>query len=125
MKIPKDSLFVSTALLIASLFFVMKTISFLDNAHEAVGIVVEIERIYDDGVTFAPVFKFTDNEGLERTVQSSVSSNPASHDVGDEVQVLYDPEDSSKAKINNFFNIWGLAIILGGLGVGIIIIAKE
>lgn len=84
----------------------------------APGEVIELVRRRDsDGdTTWAPVFRFTTAAGEVMEVQSSVSSAPASHAVGEAVQVLYRPQEPHAARIDGFFAMWGLALILGAMG---------
>lgn len=83
------------------------------------GEVIELvrKRDSDGGTTWAPVFRFTTAEGKVIEVQSSLSSSPASHAVGEPVQVLYRADTPHAARIDSFFPMWGISLILGGMGV--------
>lgn len=83
------------------------------------GEVIELVRKRDDDgdTTWAPVFRFTTADGKVIDVQSSISSAPASHAVGESVQVLYRADAPHAARIDSFFQLWGLSLIVGGLGV--------
>ncbi len=70
----------------------------------------------DSGTTYAPVFVFRDMEGVTRKVCSSVSSYPPIGAVGDKITVLYSPGKPNGARVDTFFSIWGIPVILGGCG---------
>lgn len=83
------------------------------------GEVIELVRKRDsDGdTTWAPVFRFATAEGQVIEVQSSLSSSPAAHAVGEPVQVLYHADAPHAARIDSFFPMWGISLILGCMGV--------
>jgi len=54
---------------------------------------------------------------VERELFSSVGSRPPSHKVGDTVAVLYLADQPQRAKLDEFFDLWGLAAVCGGLGI--------
>ena len=98
--------------------FAVNTHFFLQRAIPGKGTIVKlIERRSDDGDTlYAPVFTFTDAKGKSHKVFSSVASFPPIGDVGDEIDVLYDQNYPEEAKINRFFNLWGVSAVLSGGG---------
>lgn len=63
-----------------------------------------------------PVVEFQTPEGKTVSFRSDVGSNPASYDVGEQVEVLYNPSHPNEAKLTGFWNLWGLATIFAGLG---------
>lgn len=76
-----------------------------------------IERKSDDGDTlYAPVYVFTDQPGQSVKIISSTASFPPPGEVGDKIEILYDPADPKHAIQNTFFDIWGFPAIFGGLG---------
>ncbi len=76
-----------------------------------------IEKKKDDGQTlYAPVFVFTDQQGRLVKVTSWAASFPPPGDVGDKIEVLYDPRYPHKAILNQFFDLWGYAAIMGSGG---------
>jgi len=105
-------------LLAVGVYLYARTSAFLERATRTRGEVVElVERRSDDGYTYAPVFVFEDAKGTSRRIVSNTSSNPPGYAVGDEVDVLYDPDDPEDACIDSFFSLWGGATIVGGLGL--------
>lgn len=79
---------------------------------------VKLDEDDSEGVQHAyPVFQFVDQKTEEEiTVLSSRGSYPPEYHVGQEVDILYDPENPHDAKIKSFSDIWGGPLILMGLG---------
>lgn len=90
------------------------------------GVVVDVvKQRYVDAETdnvsyyYYPVVEFKARNGKRRTVQLNGGSNPQSHEVGDEVTVLYEPENPNDARIKSFGSsalMWILPSITGLLG---------
>ena len=93
-------------------YLTFRTITFLSKAKQTPGEVVEI--IYDSSDnTESPIFTFMDHNGLERTIKTPFSTNLITYSVGELVTINYDPENSSKAGIDNFMYIWDFHIVIG------------
>lgn len=102
----------------------------VNREESAPGLVVEMTRRleYDEndsdrvvGEAYYPVVEFTANDGKRRSVQLSEGSWPPAHEIGDEVTVLYEPEDPLGARIKSFASsagMWILPGITGILGIG-------
>jgi hypothetical protein len=75
----------------------------------------------EDGTTYKPTFTFQTGAGISHTVTSMMGSNPRPYDVGDTVEVIYDPEHPSRAEINSFVRMWLFPLIFGGIGILILI----
>ena len=92
------------------------------------GVVVDVvEQRYEDAETdnvsyyYYPVVEFKARDGKRRTVQLTEGSNPQSNEVGDEVTILYEPENPNDARIKSFGSsalMWILPSITGILGAG-------
>lgn len=103
------------------------TVSFLASAERTEGVVVELtERTSTsrdtDGhtrtsTTWYPTVEFSTGAGETVTFESSVGSDPPTHDVGEEVPVAYDPANPSDAKVATGLSLYLLPLIFGGLGV--------
>lgn len=52
-----------------------------------------------------PIVEY-DVQGKQFTVEGAVSSSPPAYSVGEEVTVLYRPDDPSVARINSFTECW-------------------
>lgn len=75
--------------------------------------------------TIHPKVSFTTSQGEEISFTDPVGSYPADYEVGDKVEVLYNPKNPQEATIKNWKQIWfaplwitviGLLPILGLLG---------
>lgn len=76
-----------------------------------------IERKDKHGNTlFVPVYVFIDQQGQSVQVISSTASFPPPGEIGDKIDVFYDPESPKHSIENTFFSLWGIPAILGGLG---------
>ncbi|GAB4568668.1 MAG: hypothetical protein Fur0017_12210 [Anaerolineales bacterium] len=118
---------VAVLLLIVAGISTMSALQKLGREKSAPGIVVEVVKqrhvdIETDNVSYYyyPVVEFKAEDGKRRTIQLNEGSNPPSHDVGDEVTILYEPENPNDARIKSFGSsalMWILPGITGILGV--------
>ena len=109
---------IGVVLLIIGGLVTWHTVEFKSKAESAEGTVIEMQPRHSDGsTTYAPVVEFETAGGELVTYHSSSSSSPPAYDVGESVEVLYDPNDPSEAKINSFFNLWFLPLLLAGMGI--------
>ena len=70
---------------------------------------------------YYPVVQFVANDGKRRSVQMTEGSSSPSHEVGDEVVVLYEPDHPLDARIKSFSSsagMWILPVITGIVGIG-------
>jgi hypothetical protein len=95
---------------------------FIAGSEEADGTVIDLKESYDsqdDTTVYYPIVRFTTAEGRTVEFESNVSS---SHDVGDRVEVLYDPDDPTDARLSGFFNLWFGSLAFGAVGIGFVAI---
>lgn len=113
---------VGAGLLTGGFFAFKSTSRFIETAHQSQGRVVALERresTNSEGrrsVSYYPRVEFTPRRGNKTVFTSSSGSSPPSYNVGDKVEILYDPQNPSKAKINAFFAKWGGSLILTIMG---------
>lgn len=100
----------------AAVFSWMRTRRFIDESVSAFGEVIRLIEHHDEGVTYAPVIRFTGPGGRAVEFTESVSSNPPAHRVGERVKILYRPEDPSRARVASTLSLYLLAIIFGVIG---------
>ena len=70
---------------------------------------------------YFPVVEFVSTDGRYHSVQMTEGNSAPSHEVGDEVTVLYDPEHPLDARIKSFGSaalMWVVPGIIGILGLG-------
>lgn len=101
-------LFVAAALAVA----IVSAGFFADAAHTD-GRVVALR--FDNKGAAAPIVAYTAADGRERLYQSSTYSTRA-YEVGDAVDIAYDPADPDSAAIDSWTSRWLLPTIFGGLG---------
>lgn len=91
---------------------------FAQTAATAPGTVVELVRHSDSegGDSYSPVVEFTLPSGRTVRFEENISSNPPSHRVGESVDVFYNPENPSDARINSTFTLWFGPGLLVGMG---------
>jgi hypothetical protein len=125
-------LIVSLGLLGVAGFFTLNTLRFLDRSVSVQGTITALVPVTRSGsdqdgggsqITYAPEFSFTAADGRVFSVTSTFSSNPASFDVGDTVSVLYQPDHPDHARIDSFGQLWGISLIVGGIGAVFLAVA--
>ena len=114
------------------------TLQKLGREESAPGVVVEmVTREYEDAETdnvsiyYYPVVEFKARDGKRYEVELNEGSNPASHDVGDEVTILYEPENLNDARIKSFGSsalMWilpGITGIVGAAFLGAVLVVQK
>jgi hypothetical protein len=94
-------------------------LKFLNKAVTATGVVTQlgVSRSSEGSSTYYPIVEFTDQTGGKTIFSSSYSSSPPAYEVGETVEVLYEPGKASQAEIKGFFSQWLAVLITGFLGV--------
>jgi hypothetical protein len=116
--------------LVGALATALHTWHFTRDAQRAGGAVIEMRQQTDKdsgSVSYAPTFRFQDASGTQRTVSSPFYSSPSEFHVGDSVTVLYRSDDPEAARIDTYWQVWGLPSLLGIIGsiqlpVGLIVL---
>ena len=84
----------------------------VNNGIKTKATVIDLLRVAgDDGDTYKPVFEFKDRSDRVITFESEISSSPPSYQIGEKVDILYDPEDDDR-KIVSFWGLYRWSIIL-------------
>lgn len=83
------------------------------NGETTTGIVIELEESESDGscCVYSPVIEFEAN-GQTYTFEGDSASYPPEYEVGEEVRVLYNPENPSNAQINKVSERWLMPVIV-------------
>jgi hypothetical protein len=91
----------------------------LTQGGEANGSVVQMisSEDSDGGVTYAPVIEYR-VQGRTYTYKSSNYTNPPAYHMGQQVEMVYDPAHPDQARINTFFELWLVPILLVPCGLG-------
>lgn len=91
--------------------------AFIDTAETATGTVTELVRSRSsDSTTYAPVVSFVATDGEQYSFTHNISRNPPAYSQGEQVPVLYPPDNPNRARIESAFSLWGGALIVGALG---------
>jgi hypothetical protein len=113
-------------LMVIGAFFLWKrSKNLLANGIKTEGTVIDLigRRGSKGGTTYTPQVGFKAMDGREITFMGHVGSNPPSFQVGQIVPVVYLPNNPEKAAINAFWDLWGAATIIGGMGVMFLVIS--
>lgn len=109
-------------LALIGVFLFIRTRIFIGKAQEAKGTVIQM--VYSrtssssgSGGGYAPVYQFRTFDGQNIVIQDSLSSNPPRFQVGQEIEVLYDPGNPQKARLNKWMNLYFVPLLLGGIGL--------
>jgi hypothetical protein len=114
---------VGTILLSVSAFLFIHEKQFIEHAQTTSGKVIELGRSVSSNsnsrgsITYYPVVEFTTADGKRVVFSSNFSSNPPEFEVGEEVEVYYEPEKPSGAEVKSFFSQWFAALLTGGMGL--------
>lgn len=106
-------------LLVAIAFFVwLRTRAFMQNSQEVKGTIIHMSyRSSSDGGGYAPIFRFNTIDGRSMEVEDNLRTNPPQFREGQVVDVLYDPQDPSHARIKKWMNLYFIPLLLGGMGL--------
>lgn len=110
-------------------FLFVRTRIFLGKAQEVKGTVIQMVYSHssEGGGGYSPVYQFRTITGQTITVQDNLSTNPPMFQVGQTIDVLYDPENPQSARIKRFMSLYFTTILLCGMGaifgcVGIVLL---
>jgi hypothetical protein len=109
-------------LLVVGIVLLVRTVRFVTSAHQADARVTKVDQhgsVSKDRTTrtYRPTFEFLDAGGTSRTVTLDHYSSTYNYTVGRRVKVLYLPDDPHRLRVASFFGVWGVTLIVGGLGV--------
>ena len=108
---------VGLGMLAGAFFAFQSTSTFLETATAKPGVVTDLIRSRSsDSNAYYPIVRFEYEPGAPMEFQSSSGSNPPSYSRGEEVRVLFAPGEPESARIDGFFSLWGVALIVGGIG---------
>lgn len=102
-----------------AVIFWLRTQAFLGNAQKAQGTVIRLVYSSDSegGGGYSPVYTFRTMSGQVVEVTDRMSSNPPQFKEGQIIDVLYDPDNPNRARINKWFNLYFVPLLLGFLGL--------
>ncbi|HZY82015.1 MAG TPA: DUF3592 domain-containing protein [Cyclobacteriaceae bacterium] len=104
-------------------YFGYRSYNFIERASKVPGIVKEYRtgqsRDVDDNSTFTiylPVFEYHYN-GVDYTYEQPWGTSEKELNVGDQVQLLIDPDKPTEPQQNRFMENWFLPMLLGSIGL--------
>jgi hypothetical protein len=104
------------AMLGAAWYYGQTSWSLRRDGSPVVGVVVGLEESPASdrsGVTYSPIIRY-EVEGRMHTFTSSNSTNPPAYQIGERVALLYDSADPSRARIDSWWELWLMPVMLGG-----------
>ncbi|HRE29018.1 MAG TPA: DUF3592 domain-containing protein [Anaerolineales bacterium] len=111
-------LFVPALLMACNLGFFLPTFEVVREGVVTTGTVVDYEENNNEGVSYASIIDFETADGDKvRFTDTSVSSNPPRHVIGQEVGVIYMADDPERAVVRDVFwwFIPALLLLVAGL----------
>jgi len=109
---------VGTLLVALALFFFIRTRIFINNSQQTQGTITQMVYSHDsESSGYTPVFRFRTFQGQEVEVSGNLRTNPPQFQVGQTIDVLYDPENPQKARIKKWMNLYFVPALLGFLGL--------
>ncbi len=96
------------------------------NGIETQGLIIDIiKRVnestdpnggYTRSITYTPKIEFEDLQGHKQTFISNYSSSRLQWKKGDQITIIYNPDNPKQARIKRFWPLYGLSIILAFIG---------
>jgi hypothetical protein len=120
-----------TGFLVAGLASWFRTRRYIDRSHKAIGVVIKVKKIpFQNKDTFSPVIRFTTSDGRALSFTDPLSKYPPEFELGENAQVLYDPQNPHKARavkrtsdlfiLAKLFGVAGAAVLAVGLVLGMV-----
>jgi len=102
--------------------------SFRSNAELTTGTVTGFSTVTDsddNSQTYCPIVQFSTETGQQVTYHSSTCNSPPAHQVGDQVEIYYDPEDPEKGQIKGFWSQYLAVTILSCVALPFILFGSK
>jgi len=108
---------VGICMLVGSFYSYNQTQKFISSSVSTTGTVSELRlSVSDRSRVYYPTIKFKTQQGETIETELNVGSNPPEHTVGEQVTILYDPNNPRDANVNSFLSLYFVAVVLLGLG---------
>lgn len=126
------SVLITFGFLLVSFILWYRTKRSVARAQKTTGVVIKVNKItFENRDTFSPVIRFTTSDGRSLSFTHPVYSYPAEFRIGDQADVLYDPQDPHKAraikKVSDLFlpaklfGMAGTALLATGILIGAVL----
>lgn len=100
-----------------------RQMEFLRRAEVAIATVTTYSvRAGSEGETYCPIFVFTRSDGLTVVYYGEICASPPPYEIGQQVEVLYDPLEDRGAQLNDFWSKYRDVLVPFGAGLPIFLI---
>lgn len=113
------------ALLLVDAVVLVRNLLFIYSAARTQGTIVALKQFRARSSrkqSFAPVFRFTADDGQAYIVASNMFNKTPGFAVGEQVTVLYEKGHPEHAKVDSFYQLWIPEIVLSVVGGGFSVI---
>lgn len=114
-----------------SLLLMAHKLNFLRQAVATQGEVIAVDPQTDDEDSLSAIkIRFIDQSGARQVFSPRLRSNPPRYQVGQVVNMYYDPTDPAHGEVDDFIDMWLFESVFGGIGlaaliIGVIILIKD
>ncbi|OAT47261.1 hypothetical protein M997_1790 [Proteus hauseri ATCC 700826] len=110
---------IGAGIIIIALFVIKSELYLITNGIETTGVVIDIsiDRSSNNKETYFPIIQFNTEKNVETTFRSTTGSSGYRNSIGNEVPIIYLPNNPQKASINSFFSLYGPGLILTIFGL--------
>jgi hypothetical protein len=110
--------FIGIALLLLAGYAFMRQIEFQGRAETALATLEKYSvRAGTEGETYCPIFVFTRSDGLTVVYYGDVCASPPAYEIGQQVEVLYDPLEDRGVQLNTFRSKYRDVFVPFGIGL--------
>lgn len=100
-----------------------KTKSLVSQGVKTTANVVSFETSQGENNTlYKPTFEYTDKFLNKRTFESSIASSPPAYEIGEKVQIIYNPKNYDTVKTISFWGLYRGSVILAMIAAPFLII---
>ena len=114
----KFTLLASMMLLIASGYYAVDTVKFIQKSVEVEAVVKSLKEEKDNnGSRYRPTLEFKTQSGEVVIQESDYSSRPAVGEVGDSVTIRYAEQNPKEYRIVGLYSMWGASVMTGSMAL--------
>ncbi|QNK67964.1 DUF3592 domain-containing protein [Variovorax sp. PAMC26660] len=120
--------FIGIALLVLCGFLIYNRVAFIASAERVQGEVTDLQHVRStnknntDG-TWRPIVQFRAPSGALIDFTTSSSSGSPGYEIGETVDVFFQPSNPQDALLNDMFEMWGGAVMAGAISAVFLCIA--
>jgi hypothetical protein len=100
-----------------------RELEFLSRAETAAAVVTKYSTRKSGGEeSHCPIFVFTRGDGLTVAYYGDVCASSPAYEIGQQVEVLYDPLEDGDVQLNDFWSKYGDGALLFGAGLPVFLL---